>query len=87
MALKVKGPKWMVGTLDMGTASNGPRAIPAALQVTKAAAQTTRQIISTCILYITSSCYGDWHSKVVVLIPHDGLGSDAEEVMGSSCQI
>ena len=40
MALKVKGPNWMVGTLDMGTASNGPRAIPAALQVTNAAANT-----------------------------------------------
>lgn len=37
MALKVKGPNCMVGTLDMGTASNGPRAIPAALQVTNAA--------------------------------------------------
>ncbi len=40
MELKVKKPSCTVGTLAMGTASNGPRAIPAALQVTKAASNT-----------------------------------------------
>lgn len=37
MGLKVRGPICRVGTLDMGTASKGPNAIPAALHVTNAA--------------------------------------------------
>lgn len=37
MGLKVRKPSCTVGTLAIGTASKGPRAIPAALQVTKAA--------------------------------------------------
>ena len=40
MELKVMKPSCTVGTLAMGTASKGPRAIPAALQVTKAAGTT-----------------------------------------------
>ena len=37
MELKVTKPSWIEGTLAMGTASNGPKAIPAALHVTNAA--------------------------------------------------
>ena len=41
MGLKVTGPTCSVGTRAMGTASKGPRAIPAALHVTNAAAHTS----------------------------------------------
>ncbi len=52
MELKVMKPSCTVGTLAMGTASKGPRAIPAALQVTKAAGTTHQMSMQSVVAEI-----------------------------------